>query len=221
MFDIRKRIAQIGDKENRLTVMAEPFKRPESNRPKAWYVRCLCTCGKETVTTERAFFNGGTKSCGCLRNEASVRNGDKHRHKGWTKSRTHGESKSLLYGLWTQMKGRCTNPDNGSYVIYGARGIRVCQAWSDDYVAFRDWAYSNGYEIGLTLDRIDPDKGYDPSNCRWVTLSENSRHAQTHRTAQIAALKARVQELETRLSRYEDVNPVKCLEVIDASQTDR
>lgn len=198
MKDTRKRIAQIGDTSHRLTVVAKPFKKPECKRP-IWWVRCRCSCGNETVTRERYFFNGNTKSCGCLRNEAAKRNGDEHRHKGWKKSRTHGQSKTLLYGVWVQMKARCSNPKNKSYARYGRRGIKVCPEWDADFVSFRDWAHAHGYEQGLTIDRIDGDKGYEPSNCQWITSSENSRRVISNRMVQIAALKRRVEELEAKI----------------------
>lgn len=201
MFSKRKQEAKIGDKRNRLTVIEEPFKRPDSSAPKIWWVKCRCDCGNETVTREGYFFNENTKSCGCLHKEAAKRNGDIHRHKGWDKSRTHGESKTLLYGVWVQMKARCDNPANKRYHRYGGRGIKVCDEWNNDFVAFRDWAHAHGYMEGLAIDRIDVDKGYEPSNCRWVTPEENSRHMVNGRMQQIADLKSRVEAMETELKR--------------------
>lgn len=97
------------------------------------------------------------------------------------------------------MKGRCSNPTNDSYARYGGRGICVCEEWRRDYVTFRAWAHSHGYQEGLTLDRIDPDKDYEPSNCRWLTRSENSGYAVTYRVEQVDRLKARVRELTKEL----------------------
>lgn len=198
MFSIRKQIAQIGDIRNRLTVIAEPFKKPDD---KTWWVKCRCSCGNETVTRERYFFTENTRSCGCLRNEASVRNGNEHRHKGWVKSRTHGESRTLLYGVWVQMKGRCDNPKNKGYHRYGGRGIKVCDEWSKSFLSFKGWALMQGYRQGLALDRVDVDKGYEPSNCRWVTPEENSRHMINGRMQQIADLRSRIQVMEAELKR--------------------
>lgn len=126
--------------------------------------------------------------------------------------RTHGDSTTRLYGVWHQMRGRCSNPANESYSRYGAKGIRVSPEWQDDYPSFKAWAYANGYVEGLTLDRVDPDRGYGPSNCRWLSRSENSRYATTYRVDQVEALKVRVRELEKQ---------IKCLDVIEASQEDR
>lgn len=81
---------------------------------------------------------------------------------------THGESKTKLNKVWRNMKDRCYNPHNNRYNHYGRRGIIVCLDWKDSYMAFRDWALNNGYSNGLSLDRIDNDGNYEPSNCRWV-----------------------------------------------------
>ena len=74
------------------------------------------------------------------------------------------------------MRQRCRNPKHKAFRWYGARGIAVAPEW-EDYTTFRDWAKAHGYSAGLTIDRIDPDQGYSPANCRWITKAENSRGA--------------------------------------------
>lgn len=85
----------------------------------------------------------------------------------------HGESGTRLHGIWCGMRARCNTPTSTGYDRYGERGIKVCSEW-DSYTVFRDWALANGYEAELTIDRIDSKGNYFPSNCRWVTVAENS-----------------------------------------------
>lgn len=90
----------------------------------------------------------------------------------------HGLTNTKLYGVWHTMKSRCFNPNNKKYKNYGGRGITVCDEWRHDFQAFYDWAMSHGYEEGLTLDRVDNDRGYCPENCRWAdwkTQANNMR----------------------------------------------
>ena len=95
---------------------------------------------------------------------------------------THGESHSTkLYRVWCGMKERCSNPHNKSYKNYGGKNITVCEEWEKSYEAFREWAYANGYKQGLTIDRINTEKGYCPDNCRWVdTATQNRNYSRNH-----------------------------------------
>lgn len=89
----------------------------------------------------------------------------------------NGQVKSAtLYRRWCVMRRRCYDSNFIAYPHYGARGITVCEEWRTDYPAFQRWALSNGWEEGLTLDRIDPRGNYTPDNCRWVSLAEQQRN---------------------------------------------
>lgn len=84
--------------------------------------------------------------------------------------------KTKLYRVWCTMKERCNNPHNKSYSHYGGRGIKVCDEWVHDFDAFRCWANQNGYQEGLTIDRINVDGMYEPNNCRWVDYKTQNRN---------------------------------------------
>lgn len=133
-----------------------------------WHCRCSCG-GTKTVKTNHLKC-GSVISCGCIGTT----------HQGLS-NRTHGESKTRLFHLWCSMKSRCFNKTATEFEHYGGRGISVCDEWKDSFVAFRDWAYQNGYDPDLpskecTLDRIDVNGNYTPDNCRWVSMSEQLKN---------------------------------------------
>ena len=125
-----------------------------------------CYCGKEWSANISDITTGHIKSCGCLFN------------KGNTK---HGLKKHPLYTHWRGMRQRCNDSNHHKYKNYGGRGIKVCKEWNEDFLPFYKWAIENGYSKGLSIDRINNDGGYNPSNCRWITVAENSRHKSTIR----------------------------------------
>lgn len=132
------------------------------NRQAMW--RCRCDCGKKIAVQGYHLRTGHTQSCGCF-----------HRDQTKRANTTHGEEGTRLYGIWRGMKSRCYNPNVQKYKDYGGRGIKICEEWLDDFQAFYDWAMSHGYTDALSIDRIDVDGNYEPSNCRWATAKEQ-RH---------------------------------------------
>ena len=130
---------------------------------------CLCDCGNIAIVKRQNLVRGSTRSCGCYRNEQRI-----------LRSKTHGESRTKLYRAWVAMKARCSDINHQSYRNYGGRGITFCDEWKE-YGPFRDWARSNGYRSDLTLDRINNNGNYEPSNCRWTDVKTQSRNTRFNR----------------------------------------
>lgn len=157
----------IGKTFSKLTVIdkAENYISPSGAKMKRWL--CKCECGNTTICTTAHLNSGHTKSCGCYVKETSRQNGLKQKH---------GLKNTKIYRVWAQMKTRCYNPKHENFDCYGGRGITVCDEWKNDFQSFYDWAMSNGYKEGLTIDRIDVNGNYEPSNCRWITIKEQCQN---------------------------------------------
>lgn len=128
---------------------------------------CRCDCGNLVEILSNSLLRGLTNSCGCLRIEKAKQLNTTHGDKGKVGIR--------LYRIWAGMKTRCLNSNRLAYKWYGKRGISVCEEWINNYQAFKFWALLNGYVDNLTIDRINNDGNYEPSNCHWITTSENSK----------------------------------------------
>lgn len=90
------------------------------------------------------------------------------------------KSNKRIYNIWRTMKQRCYNKNNSKYKNYGARGINICNEWLNDFMNFYNWAMDNGYREDLSIDRINVDGNYEPSNCRWATPKQQSRNMTTN-----------------------------------------
>ena len=88
----------------------------------------------------------------------------------------HGYYGTRLYRIYHNMKSRCLNENTPCYSRYGAIGTSICEEWLKSFLIFREWALLNGYSDELTLDRIDPSGNYCPTNCRWITWSEQAKN---------------------------------------------
>lgn len=159
-----------GQRFGRLVVVS---RAENTKRGQARWV-CQCDCGNITEVKGGALRSGATKSCGCYQRDRTAQS-----------CITHGGTKSRLYLVWAGMKQRCLNINNSRYAAYGGRGIRICDEWENDFAMFRDWAFANGYDENApfgacTLDRINNDGDYEPSNCRWIEQKEQARNQRTN-----------------------------------------
>ena len=155
----------IGKKFGRWTVLSYVEKRGHNR-----YWNCQCECGTVKEVNESNLKRGATTSCGCYRKEYLA-----------TERKTHGMVGTRIYNIYSSMKNRCNNPNEKSYPNYGGRGITICKEWNDNFHSFFDWAMANGYRDDLTIDRIDVNGNYEPSNCRWADINVQANNTRKNR----------------------------------------
>ena len=157
-----------GQTFGRLTIIEKTEKRKHGSV--VW--KCSCVCGNIVEATANCLVRGKTKSCGCYRTEIRKLN--------CTKTfTTHGQTKTKLYHVWQGIKRRCYNKKAKQYKDYGGRGICMCNTWKENYTNFKEWSLNNGYKEGLTIERINVNGNYEPSNCTWIPLKEQNMNRRT------------------------------------------
>lgn len=153
---------KVGEKYNYLTIISLEIRGLQ--RLRKCYAICLCDCGKRITTIAKHLKTGNTKSCGCMMSEL-VRQG----------KIKHGAGYTRLYKIWKGMRSRCFNPNNKHYQYYGGRNITIVDEWQN-FTNFQNWSLSNGYEDNLSIDRINVNGDYEPNNCRFITMAEQSKN---------------------------------------------
>lgn len=178
----------VGKKFGRLLVIEKTDKRDITGGV-VW--KCKCDCGNITFTTSHSLTTSHCRSCGCYKI-------DFNREQGKTNFTKHGMKHTRLYNTWCNIKQRCYGIDCKNYKNYGARGIKVCDEWLNDFMCFYNWAMDNGYNNELTIDRVDVNGNYEPSNCRWATMTEQANNKTTNHYVLYKGAKMTVKQLSDK-----------------------
>lgn len=166
---MRQVIDLTGKQYGRLTVIKLNGKDKHNNA--MW--ECKCSCGNNIIIRGATLRNGRARSCGCLHRELT---------KLLAKNNiTHNKSNTRLYRIWQNMKSRCYYKQNNRYKDYGERGIVVCDEWKNNFKSFYNWSIKNGYNENLTIDRLDVNGNYTPTNCRWATNEQQAKNKRSNR----------------------------------------
>ncbi|HUT44500.1 MAG TPA: hypothetical protein VMW95_09200 [Desulfobacterales bacterium] len=161
-----------GGKFGKLIVL----KYDRSNKRGKALFKCQCECGNIKVIIGTSLSFGRTQSCGCLR-EGQTKKLNELNYK-------HGMNGKPIYNVHRAMLNRCNLETDYHYPGYGGRGISVCKEWMK-FEPFYKWAVANGYSEGLTIDRVNNNGNYEPSNCRWTTYKEQARNSRNNRIIDI------------------------------------
>jgi hypothetical protein len=166
-----KKLNLVGQKFGRLEVIA--FDHMDKKKGSFWKCKCNCIDENYIIVSAGSLRSGNTKSCGCIVSELiTIRNKETAKH--------NRESLSRLHSIWKHMIERCEKDYSDAKKYYQDKGIIVCNEWHN-YFIFKEWAINNGYNENLTIDRINNNGNYEPSNCRWITiLMQQSNKSNNH-----------------------------------------
>ena len=158
---MKRRKDLTGNKYGRLTVIEDAGK----NKHNQVMWKCRCDGGNTITVRADGLTTGHTKSCGCYKSDIHA---------------THRKRNTRLYEIWRSMRKRCGLDTVHNYNDYGGRGITVCPEWRDSFQNFYEWAMDNGYREDLSINRINNDGNYEPSNCTWSTQKEQANNRRSN-----------------------------------------
>lgn len=154
-----------GQKFGMLTVVGFSHKQFRSKRLGSYiFWKCQCDCGNEATVLSSNLTKGNTKSCGCQSSRKTI----------GQRASKHMMTDTPEYNSWRAMKDRCYCKSHSEYKRYGARGIEVCDSWKNSFEKF--FQDMGPKPTGFSLERIDYDKGYSPSNCKWASSNEQANN---------------------------------------------
>lgn len=168
----------VGQRFDKLTVIESCGKGKDGH----YISKVKCECGVEYFVPDTELIYGRRTACKkCVR-------------------KTHGKTNTKLFGVWQSMKQRCCDKNKDGYKHYGGRGVQVCNEWQTDFMSFYMWAHENGYKENLTLDRIDNNGNYEPSNCRWVGVDVQANNKRSNRYIIYGGERCTIAELSRRFN---------------------